>query len=365
MKGFLWHQILIYEGLGLMDHLRSRHTSILIFALLLSGLATGAVWAQAPTPPASTPTPAASPAPAISQPASPAVQAPVPDDKVVLKVGDKQFTKADIDRLIAHLDPRSQQAIATQGKKEIGDRYALVVALSDQAHLHHLDQTPEFTQRMALEKQQIEAQLAFEEINQQAKVTPEEVQQYFTAHAADYDQITVRQFVVRKKAAEPKPDPAHPAASTGQGLSPEEAKTRAEAIRKEVAAGTDIKKVIEDFKAPGDVIIEAEPRAIRRGGMRPEMEKVAFALKDGEVSEPMDLPQALIFFQVTKHNQTDIKDVTPEIEKKLQQQKVNATLDGVKKSANVWMDEQYFAAPSKPAAGPTLGGPISKIPPKP
>jgi len=341
-----------------MDQLRSRPILIGLVALLLSGLATGVVWGQAPTPPASRPTPAVSPAPAV--------QTPVPDDKVVLKVGDQQFTKADIDRLIAHLDPRSQQAIATQGKKEIGDRYALVVALSDQAHLHHLDQTPEFTQRMALEKQQMEAQLAFEEINQQAKVTPEEVQQYFTAHAADYDQITVRQFVVRKKAAEPKPDPAHPAASTpGSGLSPEEAKTRAEAIRKEVAAGTDIKKVIEDFKAPGDVIIEGEPRAIRRGGMRPEMEKVAFALKDGEISEPIDIPQALVFFQVIKHNQTDVKDVTPEIEKKLQQQKVNATLDGVKKNANVWMDEQYFAGPSKPAGAPTMGGPISKIPPKP
>jgi hypothetical protein len=290
----------------------------------------------------------------------------------VLKVGDQKFTKADIDRLIQHLDPRSQQAIATQGKKEIGDRYALVVALSDQAQLHHLDQTPEFVQRMALEKQQMEAQLAFEEINQQAKVTPDEVHQYFTAHSSEYEQIMVRQFVVRKKAAEsttlssgPKPDPAHPAASTGQGLSPEEAKTRAEAIRKEVAAGTDIKKVIEDFKAPGDVIIEAEPRAIRRGGMRPEMEKVAFALKDGEISEPMDLPQALVFFQVTKHTQADVKDVTPEIEKKLEQQKVNATLDGIKKSANVWMDEQYFGAPSKPAAGPTLGGPVGKITPKP
>ena len=113
----------------------------------------------------------------------------------------------------------------------------------------------------------------------------------------------------------PKPTRHTRLPSTGPGLSPEEAKTRAEAIRKELAAGTDIKKVMEDFKAPGDVIIEAEPRKIRRGGMRPEMEKVAFALKDGEISEPVDLPQALVFFQVTGHSHVDLKDVTPEIEK--------------------------------------------------
>ena len=84
-----------------------------------------------------------------------------------------------------------------------------------------------------------------------------------------------------------------------------------------MVAGTDIKKVMEDFKAPGDVIIEAEPRKVRQGGMRPEMEKVAFALKDGEVSEPVDVPQALVFFQVTGHSHADLKDVTPEIEKNL------------------------------------------------
>ena len=82
--------------------------------------------------------------------------------------------------------------------------------LSQQAHLHHLDQTPDFVRKLTIQKQQLEAQAAYEEINQQAKVSPEEVQQYYTAHAAEYDEITVRQFVVRKKAAEPKADPAHP-----------------------------------------------------------------------------------------------------------------------------------------------------------
>ncbi len=172
-------------------------------------------------------------------------------------------------------------------------------------------------------------------------------QQYYTAHAADYDEITVRQFVIRKKAADPQAGPGHSPAPTGPGLAPEDAKARAETIRKELAAGTDIKKVMDEFKAPGDVIIEAEPRKVRRGGMRPEMEKVAFALKDGEVSEPVDIPQALVFFQVTGHSHVDLKDVTPEIEKNLRQQKIDAALAEVKKSTTVWMDEQYFAGPTQ------------------
>jgi hypothetical protein len=310
---------------------------------------------------AQTPKPAApSPAPAATKPASPSLETPVPADKVVLKVGTRQFTKADIDMLIAGLTPQMQGAIAKEGKKSLGDQYALVVALSHQAEVQHLDQAPEFVHKLAFQKEQLEAQAAFDELNSQAKVMPEDIQQYFTAHADEYDEITVRQIIVREKAPEPKGDPAHPsavAAPSGPGLAPEEAKIRAEAIRKELLAGTDIKKVSEDFKAPGDVIIDAEPRTVRHGGMRPDMEKVAFALKAGEVSDPIDVPQALVSFQVIKHSHSELKDVTPEIEKKLRQEKVEASIDGVKKNANIWMDDEYFGTSKKPEAGPTLGPP--------
>jgi parvulin-like peptidyl-prolyl isomerase len=284
---------------------------------------------------------------------------------VVLKVGDQQFTKADIDRLILDLAPQTQRTIAAQGKRPLGDQYALYVMLSRQAQLHHLDQTPDFLHKIAVQKLMLEAQAASEEIAQKVVVTPDDIQQYYTAHAADYDEIMVRQIVVRKKIADPQAGPEHPAASAGTGLAPEEAKARAEAIRKELAGGADIKKVMEEFKASGDVIIDAEPRKVRRGGMRPEMEKVAFALKDGEVSEPVDVPQALISFQVTGHSHVELKDTTQEIEKNLRQQKVDAALAEIKKNTTVWMDEQYFGAPPKPSGGPTLGAPVVKLPPKP
>ena len=349
-----------------MNQICSQRLSILFATLLLGGWAAGAALGQAPTTPTKSATPAATPVVEQSRPASPAVQLPISDDKVVLKVGDQQFTKAQFDFLIDHLDPRSKQAIATQGKKDLADRYALVVALSQEAHEHHLDETPEFTQKLALEKRQMAAQAAFEDINQKANVTPDEIQHYYTEHATEYDQVTVRQVVVREKPADQKADPAHPAApASGLGLPPDEAKARAEAIRKELIAGTDIKKITEEFKAPGDVIIESEPRKVRRGGMRPDMEKVAFALKDGEVSEPIAVPQALIFFQVTAHGRVDVKDLTPEIEKSMKQQKVDAALNGIKKNASVWMDDQYFGAPSKSSARPTLGPPPANTPSKP
>ena len=148
------------------------------------------------------------------------------------------------------------------------------------------------------------------------------------------------------------------------GLAPEEAKARAEAIRTELVAGTDIKTLTEKFKGP-DTVIDAEPRRYRRGGMRADMEKVAFALKDGEVSEPVDFNQAFVVFQVTGRNRVDLKDAIPDIERKLRQEKSDAAVVELKKNTVLWMDDQYFAAPPKPQ-GPALpGGPEVRIPPKP
>ncbi len=367
------------------------------------------------------------------------METPEPPEKVVLKVGNQQFTKAQLDAVIGSLPPQAQQALAVQGKKQFGDYYELMVLLSKQATTLHLDQSPEFERKLAFQKQQLEAQMAMSELT---KITPEDIEKYYQAHASDFEEISVRQIVVRKKPPEAKPSqdvppppqpvpsvrlswvgssdaavraaleknpqvsglnvqeteatfryagsdadlpgvlaglisagvkisnfdetkPPHPNAPASMGLSPEEATARAEAIRKALIAGADIKKLSEEYKAPGEVIIEPEPRKIRHGGMRADMEKAAFALKDGEVSEPIDVTQALVLFQVIAHSQVDLTAATPEIERKLRQEKGDAVVAEMKKNTPIWMDDQYFAAPPKLQGTPGLGPPQVRIPPHP
>ena len=169
-----------------MDHTRLRLTSKWLLALLLSIWVMGVARAQAP------PTPAPTPTPTVSKPVSPTVEAAEPADKVVLKIGDQQFTKADMDGLVESLGPQQQRAVVAQGKKPLGDWFVFLVLLSRQAELHRLDQAPAFQRRLAMVKQQMEAQAASDEIRQHVQVTPDEIQQYYTAHAADYEEIMAR-----------------------------------------------------------------------------------------------------------------------------------------------------------------------------
>jgi peptidyl-prolyl cis-trans isomerase C len=197
----LAQQIFARKGLGFMDKISSPLSRKSLSALLLSGALAGAALAQTPKP--ATP----SPAHAATISATAATVTPESSDKVVLKVGTRSFTKAEMDDLIANLTPQMQRAVASEGKKSLGDQYALVIALSHQAELQHLDQRPDFIHKLQFQKEQLEAQEAFEAISEEAKVTPDDVQQYYTAHSSEYDEITVRQIIVRKKAAEPRPTP--------------------------------------------------------------------------------------------------------------------------------------------------------------
>jgi len=277
-------------------------------------------------------------APATQQPSGtgqPAAEGPA---KVVLKVGDHSYTQADMEFLIHTLDPQLQQVVASQGPKPLGEQYATMAVLSQQAEKDKLDSSKEFGQQMALHRLQALAQAEYEKLAENIKLSPEEINQYYTAHASDFDQAQVREFIIRKRSED---------ANEGDpGLPPLEAKARAEEIRKALTEGIDPKEVAEKFSAANTVMADAEPRSIRRRQLVAALDKAAFELKEGEVSEPLETPQALAFLQVVGHSRPELKDVSTDIENSLHQEKLQLAVDGLKSQTTIWMDEVYFKPPA-------------------
>lgn len=310
-----------------------------LLALILVGILTSGGLAQQ--------APAAKPAaPAPEKPAATAPQES--PEKVVLKVGTQNFTTADMEFLISSLSPQLQQAVERQGKKPLADQYAAMAALSQQGEKDHLDVSTTFRQQMALHRLQALAQAEYEKLAQDVKVSPEEINQYYAAHASEFDEAKVREFVIRKKTEGSKED--------APGLTAAEAHTRADEIRKALTAGTDPKKVAEQFGADNTVMIDAEPRSVKHGQLIAALDKAAFELKDGTFSDPFENAQALAFVQVVGHSHQELKDVSSEIENTVHQQKLQSVVDDLKKKANIWMDDEYFKAPATapepPSAGP-------------
>lgn len=324
--------------------IRRMHQQVFLAAIFAALTACVSFAQQAPSSKAAAPAKPAS----QSEAAKAAQEGP---EKVVLKVGNQQYTQADMEFLIDSLSPQLQQAVARQGKKPLGDQYAIMSVLSQQAEKDHLDSSVAFRQQMALHRLQALAQAEYDKMADDIKVTPEEVSQYYTSHSSEFDQAEIREIIIRKKPEGAKED--------APGLPAAEAKARATEIRKELEAGADAKQVAEKFNQENTVMIDSEPRTIRHGQLVAALDKAAFDLKDGAISEPMETPQALAFLQVVGHKHSEIKDVSDDIEKNLHQEKVQAALDELKKKTPIWMDEEYFKSPSE-AAPEGVSAPDSK-----
>lgn len=260
-------------------------------------------------------------------------------EKVVLKVGDSQFTKADLDYMISTLGPQIQERLATEGRKPLGDEYATMVLLSQKAKADHLDSVPAFQQRIALEKIQLLAQEEYQRMAENIQVPPDEVSTYYNAHKGDYEEAEFREFLVRKKSADAKPGTP--------GLTEEEGKARLASIRQAVEAGTDIKDVAKKFDVPNVVVVRTQTQTVHKGELIPQLDQIAFSLKDNQFSDPVDTPNALVLLQVISHQQQDEKAVSEQIQNQLRQEKMKAAIDDMMAKANIWMDPSYFKIPLK------------------
>jgi peptidyl-prolyl cis-trans isomerase SurA len=121
------------------------------------------------------------------------------------------------------------------------------------------------------------AQLVNREIRQRVNVSPEEIQRYYDAHRDDYairDRVKVRDIFF---AFEPGSDEA----------AIERVRAKAEEVRALAAEGRDFAKLAKQFSEGPGADKGGELGTFGRGDMEQAFEDVVFALKPGEVSQPV------------------------------------------------------------------------------
>jgi len=272
-----------------------------------------------------------------THPATSVKSNPADANKVVLKVGNVQVTQADVDFIMQSLSPQARQQLASQGRRSIGDQYATLLVLSQAAQSDHLDSSPLFQKALEQRREQLLASLEYQKLASKAVVTPAEVNQYYSTHTSQFQEVQIREVAIRKAQQGQK--------STAPGLPPQAAQARAEAIRKALASGQDAAKVAQQFAVPNEVIVGTQPRTIQNSPNLPAFVKSAFQLKNGELSPVQDTPNAIVFFQVVGHPEITLQQAAPTIANALRQQKVDAAVANLKKQTPIWMDQTYFSQP--------------------
>lgn len=259
-------------------------------------------------------------------------------DRVVLQVGSKKVSQGQMDALIRSLTPQAQQQVAKEGgRRSLGEQYADMLVLSQAALSQRLDSDPQFQQQMELSRDRLLAQLEQQHLLKQAAVEPGEISQFYTAHQSEFNQAQLYEVAIVKKTG-----------TSGAGLSETEAQAKAAAIRKALSSGQSIGQVAKQFAIPNQVEV-SDPQTVNDVPSLPDFVRAAFQIKVGGLSEVVDRPNALLFYQVASHSHQTLQDATPEITNLLKQQKVQAEVANLKKQTPVTLDPGYFGPPAAPA----------------
>jgi hypothetical protein len=305
------------------------------------------------------PRPAA--AKAGAAPAKPAAKTPADCKTVVTRA---EFEKL-VDSISTHPNP--------QLKRQLANQYPGILVFAQAAEKQGLDKTARFQTEMKLVRMQILGKELREQISENAaKVSDEDVDSYYQAHLATYQEFNVDRVFVphfRPAAAEAKlelkdeKEGKDPKDEKDAKLTPEQQqKTKAdtgqeegklaESLRTQAAAGEDFAKLQKEAYDAAGMKMDAPPinlPKVRRNALPPGQVAV-FDLKEGEVSQVISDPGGHYIYKVKAIVQMPLDDqLKNEIHGMLQGQRQREEMDKYQKSYTVETNEAYFGPPAPPA----------------
>jgi peptidyl-prolyl cis-trans isomerase C len=310
--------------------------SLLITVFLAIGLAQ--------TPPASSPSP---------QPGTPAPQAP-PPDTVIATVDGTKVTYGEIANFLKGMNPQMQQN-AMRNRKDFVERYALMRKLSTLAEQAKLGERSPYKEIIESYRMNMLMQAEINEYVDHIVITADDLQKYYADNKSRYDQVKLKVIYIPFTSA-----PAGAATESKKHLTEEEAKAKTEQLIKEIKGGADFVKLVkENSEDASSKAKDGDMGTMSRADNLPEsIRSVVFALKAGEVSEPVRQPNGFYIFRAEEVAQRPLEQVREQLVKQLQSERLQEWLKSTTKSLDIkFENEQFF---SGAAAAQTQVAPPNK-----
>ncbi len=264
--------------------------------------------------------------------------APVPNDTVVLTIGDLKITKAQFEAIVADNlnDQQRAQAQTPAGRRRIAESLAQISALAQEARARKLDQKPKVQAQIKLQTEQVLASATFQDLAESIKPDDAMLQAYYDAHKQEWDQIKAKHILIRFKGSTV---PIKPGA---KDLTEDEALAKITEIRTKIVAGAKFEDLARAESDDNPTLAGDLGPPFARGKMVPQFEKAAFEAKIGELTEPVKTQYGYHIILVESHTTKTFDQARPEIEQKIKPQLAQQALNDLKKKANIVYDENYF-----------------------
>ena len=262
-------------------------------------------------------------------------------ERVVATVEGMKITAGELHQFYSGL-PSNVQFYYGQNRKEFVERYALVRKLAAAATAAKLDQQTPYKQQLETARINILMQAQVDSLSNKELVSDEEQQAYYKEHPDEFTHARISGIFV--------------AAAT------EDAKAKAAAMVQKLRGGEDFAKFAKENS-------EDKPSAERSGDLGylakngnypPAAMKIIFALKPGEISEPVELETGQWVFRMEEIHTKDYDSVKDDIFQNLKQKALVAWMDKVRKSISVKVEDEAYFKVAQPSPDGTVTIPLTK-----
>src|SRR5687768_8807572 len=199
-------------------------------------------------------------------------------DPVVIKSGDLQIRKSEFEAALKTIPAEYQAYASGAGKKAFAEDYLRMKLLAREAEKHGLDKRPETVQQLRLMRENALANAELDNIEKAIVISDADVQKVYDQRKNNYEQAKARHILIAFKGS--------PAAQQGKKeLNEDEAKAKAEDLRKKAVAGSDFAELAKaESDDRGSAARGGDLGWFSKGQMVPEFEKATFDTKPGETS---------------------------------------------------------------------------------
>ena len=299
------------------------------------------VLAQTPPP---APRPAAPPAPSAVAPAAKPADAPpaVAPNKVVITVGDVTLTAAQFDALVDTLPEQVRAQARGAARTQLGQNLARVIVLAKEGKRLKLDESPTYKTQAEFQAENLLAALVYAQITKESTPGEAELRKYYEEHKSEFEQVHARHILIRFKGSQLPIKPGQ------QDLTEAEALAKVQALKQRIQGGEDFGKVATlESDDTGSAAKGGDLGVFKHGQMVPSFEQAAFALKPGELSDPVKTQYGYHLIKVESKDNKPFEEVRPDLEKQLAPALAQKAVDELVKKSPIVLDPDFFPKPAQ------------------
>ena len=272
-------------------------------------------------------------------------QQPAPaTDPVVLTIGTETITKSQFESILSGLPEQQRgQGQTPAGRRRLAEQLVELKTLAQDARNLKLDQTPRAKTLMALQADQVLANMAYQNLGNNTKPDDAAMRAFYAEHKQEWEEVSARHILIRMHGS------PIPLKANQKDLTEDEALAKVKDIRAKIVAGKDFAELAKtESDDTGNSQTGGDLGSFSKGRMVAEFEKVTFALEVGKLSDPVKTQFGYHLIRVDAHSTKSFEEVQAEIAQKLKPDMARKGLAALKEKTPSVYDEGYFGKESAP-----------------